>query len=83
MVGAAGFATLVGGPAYVNVHELLALVLGQSVWMVLAGRMMIRRGDEARGGAGFSDRGISGILAGYNRRKEVHEEAQTEPFGGV
>ncbi|MDE2220149.1 MAG: TonB-dependent receptor, partial [Gammaproteobacteria bacterium] len=36
-----------------------------------------------RGGAGFSDRGISGFLAGCNPRKEVHEEAQTEPFGGV
>jgi acyl-CoA synthetase (AMP-forming)/AMP-acid ligase II len=30
-----------------------------------------------RGGVGFSDRGISGILAGPNRRNEVHEEAPT------
>jgi hypothetical protein len=41
-VGLAGFATLFGGPAYVNVHELLALVAGQSVWMVWAGVLMIR-----------------------------------------
>jgi hypothetical protein len=32
---------------------------------------------EVRGGAGFLDRGISGFLAGHNRRNEVHEEAQT------
>lgn len=36
-----------------------------------------------RGGAGFSDRGISGIRAGSNRRSEVHEEAQTEPFRSI
>jgi Protein of unknown function (DUF3019) len=32
---------------------------------------------EGRGGAGFSDTGISGLLAGHDRRNEVHEEAQT------
>ena len=32
---------------------------------------------KLRGGLGFSDRGISGFLAGHNRRNEVHEEAQT------
>jgi hypothetical protein len=31
----------------------------------------------ARGGVGFSDRGISGFRAGHSRRNEVHEEAQT------
>ena len=35
------------------------------------------RQAEARGGAGFSDTGISGFRAGQNRRNEVHEEAQT------
>jgi hypothetical protein len=44
VVGIAGIATLFGGPAYVSVHELLALVAGQAVWMVLAGLLMIRRG---------------------------------------
>jgi hypothetical protein len=34
-------------------------------------------GAYVRGGAGFSDRGINGFLAGRNRRNEVHEEAQT------
>ncbi|MEO7432311.1 MAG: hypothetical protein ABIR62_09840 [Dokdonella sp.] len=42
IVGLAGFATLFGGPAYVHVHELMLLVLGQSVWMVWAGMWMIR-----------------------------------------
>ena len=46
-VAVAGFATLFGGPAYVNVHELLALVLGQSVWMILAGLMLIKHGKES------------------------------------
>ena len=32
---------------------------------------------ERRGGAGFSDTGISGFRAGHNRRNEVHEEAKT------
>jgi hypothetical protein len=41
-VGLAGIATLFGGPAYINVHELLVLVAGQSVWMVWAGVLMIR-----------------------------------------
>jgi hypothetical protein len=44
VVGLAGIATLFGGPAYVSVHELLALVAGQSVWMVWAGLLMIRQG---------------------------------------
>jgi hypothetical protein len=43
VVGLAGIATLFGGPAYINVHELLALVAGQSVWMVWAGVLMIRK----------------------------------------
>jgi hypothetical protein len=43
VIGLAGIATLYGGPAYVNVHELLALVVGQSVWMVWAGLLMILR----------------------------------------
>jgi hypothetical protein len=42
VVGLAGIATLFGGPAYINVHELLVLVAGQSVWMVWAGVLMIR-----------------------------------------
>jgi hypothetical protein len=44
VVGIAGIATLFGGPAYVSVHELLVMVLGQSVWMVWAGVLMIRAG---------------------------------------
>ena len=40
-------------------------------------------GSSVSGGAGFSDRGISGIRAGSNRRSEVHEEAQTEPFRSI
>jgi hypothetical protein len=43
VVAAAGIATLFGGPAYVSVHEVLALVVGQTVWMVLAASLMIRR----------------------------------------
>jgi hypothetical protein len=43
LLGLAGIATLIGGPPYINVHELLALVFGQAVWLVLAGLMMIRR----------------------------------------
>ncbi len=41
-VGVAALATLVGGPVYVSVHELIALVVGQSVWMICAGVLMIR-----------------------------------------
>jgi hypothetical protein len=44
VVVCAGIATLFGGPVYVGVHELLALVAGQAVWMILAGMLMIRRG---------------------------------------
>jgi hypothetical protein len=47
VVVVAGIATLFGGPAYVSVHELLALVAGQAAWMVLAGMLMIRRGSAA------------------------------------
>jgi hypothetical protein len=43
LVGFAGVATLIGGPAYVNVHELLALVAAQSAWMIWAGVLMIRK----------------------------------------
>jgi hypothetical protein len=44
VVGVAGITVLFGGPAYVSVHEVLALVAGQAVWMVLAGLLMIRGG---------------------------------------
>jgi hypothetical protein len=47
VVVVSGIATLFGGPAYVSVHELLALVAGQAVWMVLAGILMVRRGSAA------------------------------------
>src|ERR1035438_6613756 len=55
----------------------------------------VKRGDEcspvsviavnSRGGAGFSDMGISGFRARerHNRRDEVHEEAKTEPLSSV
>lgn len=43
VVGVAGIATLIGGPAYVSTHEVLALVAGQAVWMVLAALLTIRR----------------------------------------
>lgn len=46
VVAVAGFATLFGGPAYVHVHELLALILGQSVWMILTGLMLIQHGGK-------------------------------------
>jgi hypothetical protein len=34
---------------------------------------------EARGGSGFSDRGVSGYLSGQysNRRADIHEKAKT------
>lgn len=35
-----------------------------------------RDAGEQRVGAGFSDTGISGFLAGHDRRNEVHEEAK-------
>jgi hypothetical protein len=44
VVAAAGIAALFGGPAYVSTHEVLALMVGQSVWMVLAGLLTIRWG---------------------------------------
>ena len=34
-------------------------------------------GEGFRGGAGISDTGISGFLAGHNRRVGVHEESET------
>jgi hypothetical protein len=51
VVSLAGVATLFGGPAYVSVHELLALVVGQSVWMVWAGVLMIRKGGTTANSA--------------------------------
>lgn len=52
VVGLAGIATLVGGPAYVSVHEVLAMMIGQSVWMVWAGVLMIRTGGTILDSAG-------------------------------
>jgi hypothetical protein len=49
LVGIAGVASLAGGPAYVSVHELLLLVLGQSAWMVWAGVRMMRTRATAAG----------------------------------
>lgn len=43
VVAAAAIATLFGGRAYVSAHEVLVLVIGQTVWMVLAALLMIRR----------------------------------------
>jgi hypothetical protein len=43
VVGIAGIATLFGGPAYISVHELLVMVLAQSVWMVWVGVLMMRQ----------------------------------------
>jgi hypothetical protein len=43
LAGVAGIATLIGGPAYVSAHEVLALVAVQAVWMVLAGLLTMRR----------------------------------------
>jgi hypothetical protein len=43
LVVVAGIATLWGGPAYVSVHELLALLAAQAAWTVVAGILMIRR----------------------------------------
>jgi hypothetical protein len=47
VVGVVGIATLFGGPAYVSVHEVLALVAGEAAWMILAGLLMIHRGLAA------------------------------------
>jgi hypothetical protein len=41
-VAIAALATTVGGPPMVSVHELLALTLGQALWMVWAGVAMLR-----------------------------------------
>jgi uncharacterized protein with ParB-like and HNH nuclease domain len=48
--------------------------------LFLEGCYQVQPGDDestVRGGAGFSDRGISGFRAGHSRRNEIHEEAQT------
>lgn len=47
VVAAAAIAMLIGGPAYISVHEVLALVVGQTVWMLLAASLMIRRDTPA------------------------------------
>src|SRR5688572_11267105 len=41
--------------------------------------------SDIRGGSGFSDTGISGFRARArrDRRDEIHEEATTQPLGGV
>ena len=51
-VGLTGIATLFRGPAFVSAHELLALVAAQSVWMVWAGVLMIRKGTTAHSAGG-------------------------------
>jgi len=38
---------------------------------------------QLRGGLDFSDGGICGFLTGHERRNEIHEEAQTQPFRSV
>jgi hypothetical protein len=43
VVCVAGIAMLIGGPAHVSAHEVLALIVGQTVWMFLAALLMIRR----------------------------------------
>jgi hypothetical protein len=48
-VAIAGFATTFGGPPMVSVHELLALALGQALWMVWAGVSMLRSDAPAAG----------------------------------
>ncbi len=39
----AGVAMLMGGSAYTSAHEVLALVAGQTVWMLLVASLMIRK----------------------------------------
>jgi hypothetical protein len=34
---------LIGGSAYISAHEVLALVAAQTVWMLLAAFLMMRR----------------------------------------
>jgi hypothetical protein len=46
IVAALGIAAAIGGPPIVSVHELLALVVGQSVWFVWAGVTMLRTPDD-------------------------------------
>jgi hypothetical protein len=43
MVCVAGVAMLIGGSAYISAHEVLALVAAQTVWMLLAALLMIRK----------------------------------------
>ncbi len=44
-----------------------------------------RSGSVFRGGSGFSDTGLSGFRARArrDRRNEIHEEAETQPFRGI
>jgi hypothetical protein len=42
-VALVGVAAAIGGPPVVSVHELLLLVLGQSVWIVWAGVVLLRK----------------------------------------
>jgi hypothetical protein len=41
VVCAAGIAMLIGGSAFISAHEVLALVAGQTVWMILAALLLI------------------------------------------
>jgi hypothetical protein len=43
MVCIAGIAMLIGGSPFISAHEVLALVTVQTVWMLLAALLMIRR----------------------------------------
>ena len=42
LVAVAAVAVTIGGPPFVSVHELLALVLCQAAWMIWAGIILIR-----------------------------------------
>ncbi|MBV8210036.1 MAG: hypothetical protein JO133_08225 [Burkholderiaceae bacterium] len=42
-VALAAIATAVGGPSMVSVHELLALVVGQAIWMIWAGTILLKK----------------------------------------
>lgn len=43
VVCVAGIAMLIGGSTYISAHEVLALVVGQTIWMLLAALLMIRK----------------------------------------
>jgi hypothetical protein len=43
VIGILGVATLLGGPAIINVHALLATVVVQAVWMIWVGAMLITK----------------------------------------